>query len=150
MQTLQKHTPKGLDYGARAADHEDAVVRDAGAVSKKRDSGGHVPANLLCTHLSLTSAMHSVPIRFARCHRSLGILWAVLLVIFPLRTVAGPSPASAQAMIPKEVASEQAARSDTAAFTITDVMIPMEDGVELHGRLYRPDPVGTPRQPSSR
>jgi len=48
-------------------------------------------------------------------------------------------------MIPKVVASEQAARSDTAAFTITDVMIPMEDGVELHGRLYRPDPVGTPR-----
>lgn len=65
----------------------------------------------------------------------------VLLAIFSIGTVPLDA-ASAQALVPAERTTKQAARSDTAGFTITDVMIPVDDGVELHGRLYRTELVG--------
>ena len=56
-----------------------------------------------------------------------------------------PVVASAQAPVVRHQASGRAAPSDTASFTIVDVMVPGAGGTMLHGRLYRPTPVDEPR-----
>lgn len=60
-------------------------------------------------------------------------------------TAAGPSP-EATAADPAAVLEGKGphAVADTGLF-VTDATIPMEDGVRLHARIWRPDPLGEPR-----
>lgn len=58
-----------------------------------------------------------------------------ILIIFSI-ALAGISSVEAQGL---QTDFDQETDTGTTSFIITDVMIPLEDGTRLHGRLYRPD-----------